>query len=135
MAGYSQQEHILRIDTILNDESSEKEFEGDPLLLAKLDGVEGISRLFGYDVVMLRDAGGAQGATVNGEKRPPIDATKLINTHVVIGARPDKDKDFLRRAGMFETFEDILGIDITHALPERIGNIRDFHIYRARVVP
>src|ERR1700720_595107 len=88
MAGYSQQEHILRIDTILNDESSEKEFEGDPLLLAKLDGVEGISRLFGYDVVMLRDAGGAQGATVNGEKRPPIDATKLINTHVVIGARP-----------------------------------------------
>jgi uncharacterized protein involved in type VI secretion and phage assembly len=130
MAGYSQQEHILRIDTILNDDASEQQLEGDPLLLAKLDGVEGISRLFGYDVVMLRDAGGAQG-----ENRPPIDATKLIDTHVVIGARPNKDKNFIKRAGMFETFEDILGIDITHALPARIGNIRDFHIYRARVVP
>ncbi|MGH7064058.1 MAG: contractile injection system protein, VgrG/Pvc8 family, partial [Stellaceae bacterium] len=130
MAGYSQQDHILRIDTILNDDASENALEGDPLLLAKIDGVEGISRLFGYDVVMLRDAGGAEGAT-----RPPIDPTKLIDTHVTIGARPDKDEDFIKRAGMFETFEDILGIDITHALPAQLGNIRDFHIYRARIVP
>lgn len=130
MAGYSQQDHILRIDTILNEDASENALEGDPLLLAKIDGVEGISRLFGYDVVMLRDAGGAEGAT-----RPPIDPIKLIDTHVTIGARPDKDEDFIKRAGMFETFEDILGIDITHALPAQLGNIRDFHIYRARIVP
>jgi uncharacterized protein involved in type VI secretion and phage assembly len=135
MAGYSQQEHTLRVNTILDEDPSEKGFDGDPLLLVKIAGVEGISRLFGYDLVMLRDAGGAQGATSNGEKRPPIDATKLIDTHVVIGARPDKDKNFLKRAGMFEAFEDILGIDIAHALPGKIGNVRDFHIYRARVVP
>jgi uncharacterized protein involved in type VI secretion and phage assembly len=130
MAGYSQEEHILRIDTILNDDPAEATSDGDPLLLVKLDGVEGISRLSGYDVVMLRDAGGAQG-----DKRPPIDPAKLIDTHVEVGARPDKDKNFFKRSGMFETFEDILGIDIAHALPGWIGNVRDFHIYRARVVP
>ena len=135
MAGYSQAEHLLRIDTILNDDPAENNFDGDPLLLAKLDGVEGISRLFGYDVVMLRDVGGAQGATVNDGNRPPIDPTKLIDTHVEIGARPYKNKNFFKRAGMFETVEDILGIDIMHALPGWISNVRNFHIYRARVVP
>jgi len=135
MAGYSQEGHILRIDTILDDDPAENDFDGDPLLLVKLDGVEGISRLFGYDVVMLRDVGGAQGATLKGGKRPPIDPTKLIDTHAEIGARSDKDKKVFKRAGMFETFEDILGVDITHALPGWMGNARDFHIYRARIVP
>ncbi len=138
MAGYSQQEHLLRIDTILNSDPAESKFQGDPLLLVKLDGVEGISRLFAYDVIMLRDAGGAQGETVNGQKRPPIDTTKLIGTHAEIGARPSNSADqkedeiFFKRVGMFETFEDILGLDITHFL--KIHE-RDFHIYRARVVP
>ena len=79
MAGYSQHEHILRVDTILDEDPSEKGFGGDPLLLVKIDGVEGISRLFGYDLVVLRDAGGAQGATSNGEKRPPIQV--IATTH------------------------------------------------------
>ena len=133
MAGYSQQERLLRIDTILNGDPGESGFQGDPLLLVKLDGVEGISKLFAYDVVMLRDAGGIQG-----EKRPPLDTTKLIGTHAELGARPSKgggqgeDETFFKRVGMFETFEDILGLDITHFLKT---HARDFHIYRARVVP
>jgi uncharacterized protein involved in type VI secretion and phage assembly len=125
MAGYSQEEHHLRIDTILDGDAS----EGDPLLLAMLDGVEGISRLFAYDVVLLRDTGGGA------EKRPPIDPTKLIDTYVEIGARPDRDRPFFKRAGMFETFEDILGSDITPALAGESGYLRYFHLYRARVVP
>jgi hypothetical protein len=69
---------------------------------------------------------------------PPIDTIKLIGTHAEIGARPSNAKDgkedeiFFRRVGMFETFEDLLGLDITHFL--KIHE-RDFHIYRARVVP
>jgi uncharacterized protein involved in type VI secretion and phage assembly len=138
MAGYSQQARLLRIDTILNGDPAERKFEGDPLLLVKLDGVEGISRLFAYDLVMLRDAGGQQGESVNGEKRPPIDTTRLIGTPATIGARPSNsenqkdDEIFFLRVGMFETFEDILGLDITHFLGI---HARDFHVYRARVVP
>ena len=133
MAGFSQNDHLLRIDTILNDDAAEKGFEGDPLLLVRVDGVEGISRLFAYDVVMLRDAGGR-----GGENRPPIDTTRLIGTHAEVGIRPSNDKDqeedtiFFKRVGYFEAFEDILDIDITHFLAI---HERDFHIYRARVVP
>jgi uncharacterized protein involved in type VI secretion and phage assembly len=148
MAGYSQSEHLLRIDTVLNDHSlfpEEAKFAGDPLLLTKLDGIEGISRLFAYDVIMLRDAGGREGEEVNGQKRPPIDTTKLIGTHAAIGARfstsdnQTDDEIFFKRIGMFETFEDLLSVDITRIktfipfVPDI--NERDFHIYRARVVP
>ena len=145
MAGYSQEKRLLRIDTILNNDAAERRFQGDPLLLAKLDGVEGVSRLFAYDVIMLRDAGGREGEEVGGQKRPPIDATKLIGTHAEIGARPSNkenqtdDEIFFKRVGMFETFEDLLAIDITKIRvflpPVPAINERDFHIYRARVVP
>jgi uncharacterized protein involved in type VI secretion and phage assembly len=148
MAGYSQSEHLLRIDTVLNNHAlfpQEAKFTGDPLLLTKLDGVEGISQLFAYDVIMLRDAGGREGEEANGQKRPPVDTTKLIGTHAEIGARPSNstnqtdDEIFFKRVGMFETFEDLLAIDITKIktfipfVPDI--NERDFHIYRARVVP
>jgi uncharacterized protein involved in type VI secretion and phage assembly len=141
MAGYLQKDHLLRIDTILSNPKlfpQEAQFQGDPLLLAKLDGVEGISRLFAYDIIMLRDVGGDNGETVNGQTRPPIDTTKLIGTHAEIGARPSDsttqtdDTIVFKRVGMFETFEDLLDIDITHFLGKAK---RDFHIYRARVVP
>ena len=46
MAGFSQEEHILRIDTILNGDAAERKFQGDPLLLVRLDGVEAVSRLY-----------------------------------------------------------------------------------------
>jgi uncharacterized protein involved in type VI secretion and phage assembly len=132
---YFQKDHMLRIDTILKNEPG---FEGDPLLLVKLDGVEAISRLYAYDVIMLRDAGGQEGEKVNGQKRPPLDTTKLIGTHAVISARPSKEEKqsddtiFFKRYGMFETFEDLLALDITHLFKL---HMRDFHIYRARVVP
>jgi uncharacterized protein involved in type VI secretion and phage assembly len=141
MAGYSQDDHLLRIDTVLSNPKlfpQEAQFQGDPLLLAKLDGVEGISRLFAYDIIMLRDAGGGDGEIVNGVTRPPIDTKKLIGTHAEISARPSNSKTqtddtiFFKRVGMFETFEDLLDIDITHLLGKAK---RDFHIYRARVVP
>src|SRR5579863_681163 len=136
MAGYFQKDRLLRIDTILNNDKDETKFPGDPLLLAKIDGVEGVSRLFAYDLIILRDTGGFQG-----QKRPPLDTTKLIGTHAEIGARPSPDpgeKDnqgqdiFYTRVGVFEAFEDLLGIDVTHLLKT---HARDFHIYRARVVP
>ncbi len=128
----------LKIDTILNSDPDEKDFAGDPLLLVKMEGTEGISRLFGYNVIMLRDAGGAEGErNAKGEKRPPIDPKKLIGTHVSLGARQDVDEElFLTRVGMFETFRNVLSVDVTHFAVFKIGvNIRDFHIYRARVVP
>jgi uncharacterized protein involved in type VI secretion and phage assembly len=125
MAGYQQEPHLLRIDTVLTNPTQDAT-GGDPLLLVKLDGVEGISRLFAYDVVMLRDAGG-----MGGQALPPLDATTLIGTHVTVSGRPNINDIWGKRVGMFETFEDILGIDITHFG----GNARDFHIYRARIVP
>jgi uncharacterized protein involved in type VI secretion and phage assembly len=147
MADYFQKDHLLRIDTILNDDKEEQKYKSDPLLLVKLDGVESISRLYSYDIIMLRDAGGKEGEVVNGQKRPPIDTTKLIGTHAVIGARPSDDTTqtddtiWFKRVGMFETFEDLLGLDIT-AVKTFIPinaiskiNVRDFHIYKARVVP
>lgn len=133
MAGYSQATRLLRIDTILNSDAAERQFSGDPLLLVKIDGVEGISRLYAYDIIMLRDSGGNEGATVNGNPRPPLDVTKLIGTHAELGGRPSTDLNFFKRVGMFESFEDVLKLDITHFTP--LIHARDFHIYKARVVP
>lgn len=141
MTEFLQKEHLLQIDTILSNDKGEQQYKSDPLLLVKVDGVEGISKLYAYDLIMLRDAGGAQGEVVNGKKRPPIDTTKLIGTHAEIGMRPSVDTGdgdnqgrdiFFKRVGMFETFEDLLGLDITHFVKI---HMRDFHIYRARVVP
>lgn len=132
---FIQKKHLLQIDTILNDDAGEKKFESDPLLLVKLDGVEAISRLYAYDLIMLRDAG-----KENGQNRQPIDTTKLIGTHAVIGSRPSKEETQtddtipFKRSGMFETFEDLLNIDITKVIISQIAE-RDFHIYRGRVVP
>jgi len=140
MVDYLQKEHLLRVDTILNDDEDEKKYKSDPLLLVRLDGVEGISRLYAYDLIMLRDAGGAQG-----QKRPLLNIKKLtgmIGTHAEISLRPsvksgekidDQGQDvWYKRVGMFETFEDLLALDITHFVKV---HMRDFHIYRARVVP
>ncbi len=136
MAGYHQKERLLRIDTILDSDAAEKNLEGDPLLLVKLDGIEAVSQLYAYDVIMLRDAGGREG-----HARPPLDTTRLIGTHAEIGARPANSSDdgdnqgqdiFYKRVGMFESFEDLLDIDLTKIF---VIHERDFHLYRARVVP
>jgi len=137
MAGYLQSERLLRIDTVLNNRAlfpEEAKFTGDPLLLTKLDGVEGISRLFAYDVIMLRDAGGSGGETVNGETRHPIDTTKLIGTHAEIGAWPSSSKQqeddtiFFTRLGMFETLEDLTAIDYSSIKRSLTFSERYFYI-------
>ncbi|HEV8678243.1 MAG TPA: contractile injection system protein, VgrG/Pvc8 family, partial [Stellaceae bacterium] len=132
MAGYSQANRLLRIDTILSSDAAENQFTGDPLLLVKIDGIEGVSRLFAYDIIMLRDAGGSQGETVNGNPRPPLDVTKLIGTHAELGCRSSTDLNLFKRVGMFESFEDVSKLDITHLAGI---HARDFHVYKARVVP
>jgi uncharacterized protein involved in type VI secretion and phage assembly len=145
-ARYTQQDHLLRIDTILSNDSAEHQFEGDPLLLAKLNGVEGISRLFAYDVIMLRFADGRGGKSVKAARRPPIDTRKLIGTRAAIGARPGAPRDEVRRppgeheydtiftrVGMFETFEEILETDVLKRL--RLIRTREYYVYGARVVP
>jgi uncharacterized protein involved in type VI secretion and phage assembly len=148
-ARYSQQDHLLRIDTILSNDPAEQQFEGDPLLLAKLDGDEGISRLFAYDVIMLRFAEGKGGKSVKAAKRPPIDTRKLIGTRVAIGARPGAPLDEVRppgegrkeheydtiftRVGMFETFEEILETDVLKRA--RLIRTREYYVYGARLVP
>jgi uncharacterized protein involved in type VI secretion and phage assembly len=147
-ARYSQQDHLLRVDTVLSNDPAERKFEGDPLLLAKLDGVEGISRLFAYDLIMLRFAEG-RGRSVQAARRPPIDTRKLIGTRVAIGARPGAPLDEVRppgegrkeheydtiftRVGMFETFEEILETDVLKRL--RRIRTREYFVYGARVVP
>src|ERR1700719_2019570 len=97
-AGYKQAGRLLFIHTVLDTDPNEKAFKGrqlngDPLLLVKFDATEGISRMFSYDLVLLRDAGNEGGNPSGpGEDRPPLDPTRLIGTTAVIGAFSDKDK-------------------------------------------
>ena len=89
---------------------------------------------------MLRSAGGVQG-----QKRPPLtikQLTDMIGTQAKISLRPsvkpgskmdEQGQDvWYTRVGMFETFEDMLALDVTHLVKV---HMRDFHMYRARVVP
>ena len=121
--GYRQTDKLLRISTFLDNE--EKKIDGDPLLLGTLDGTEGISRLYSYDVTILRDAD---------SERPPLDLTRLINAEVYLGARQSNDKHvpFLYRVGVFESLQESTDIDKTKIWPI---TVRQFHIFRGRVVP
>ena len=123
MAEYFQDDKLLMIRTILDDDPVEQRRDGDPLLLLKLDGTEGISRLSSYDVAMLRDA-----------DRPSLDVTRLIGTHVFFSARPDNNFAFDNhlRSGMFESVEEVSGVDTTKFGAEEV---RKFRMYRARILP
>jgi uncharacterized protein involved in type VI secretion and phage assembly len=125
--GYSQSNKLLQIQTILDSDPAEKKISGDPLLLTQVDGTEGMSKLFSYDVVMLREAGG-----IEGNKRPTLDPHKLIGTQVKFGVRQGTSDSFQYRVGMFESFEEVVGVDITHLAG---FHVRDFLTYRARIVP
>jgi hypothetical protein len=78
-------DHLLWIDPVLNDEVDEQKF---PPFVVKPDGVEGVSLLYPCNVTMLRNAGDIEGERENGQKRPPLDVTKLIGAHAENGARP-----------------------------------------------
>ena len=112
----TQQNKLLRIDTVLS--AKEKGTAGDPLLLVKIQGNEGISQPFSYDVTMFRDKG-----------KRDIDPDQLINTVARIGIKPASDQDevpaslYFPRKGVIEHFE------------RASGNVRGFRVYNARIVP
>ena len=108
-------ETTLTISTILG----RQELTGDrgPFLLASVQGIEGISMPFSYDLTLYRD--------MNSED---IDPSTLINTGAKIGIRRG-DKKFVTRCGVFAMFEKI-------GTTEKSNNAQtDFSVYRAQLVP
>jgi uncharacterized protein involved in type VI secretion and phage assembly len=139
-AGYTQDANkIIKIKTILDDDSDEKDPSyppGDPVVLAKLDGTEGVSKLYSYDISLLRDA-----------RRPPLRLENLIDTKVLLGVRyqsddkdapaPPKDDPFIYRVGIFESMTEPMDINKvwlgSHGAKRNL--VRQFRVYRAHVVP
>src|SRR5262249_13844341 len=105
----------LTITTILG----RQELTGDrgPFLLASVQGIEGISIPFSYDLVLYR--------VVDAED---IDPSTLINTGAKIGIRRD-DQHYVTRCGVFESFEKLGTTDKSNTAQT------DFFVYRARLVP
>lgn len=122
MKGYTQKDKLLRISTFLDRE--EAKYAGDPLLLVKLDGTEGISRPFSYDIVLLRDA--------DPNERPELDLRRLINAEAYLGARSGTGEQFLYRVGIIESVQEVIDVDTVKIWP---FTVRKFYIYRGRVVP
>src|SRR4051812_15118096 len=105
----------LTISTILGHQ--EPTGDRGPFLLAAVQGIEGISIPFGYDLTLYR--------AMNAED---IDPSTLINTAAKIGIRRD-DKTYVTRCGVFEMFEKI-------GTTEKSSTAQtDFFVYRARLVP
>jgi uncharacterized protein involved in type VI secretion and phage assembly len=94
----------LRIETVLSNDATEKTFVGDPVLLTKLDGEEGFSIPYTYDILMYRSAAK--------NKRNPITADMLIGTKAQLHCRGDDENCeqmglTLTRMGIFITFEQL----------------------------
>jgi len=81
----------LTISTILGDQ----QVSGDqgPLLLSAVQGMEGISMPYAYDVTMFREI-----------KDGDIDPGQMIGTRATIGMRAKTDS-FTFRRGIFQTFD------------------------------
>ena len=81
----------LTISTILGDQ----QVSGDkgPLLLSAVQGMEGISMPYAYDVTMFREI-----------EDGDIDPAKMIGTRATIGMRAKTD-NFTFRRGIFQTFD------------------------------
>ncbi len=108
-------ETTLTITTILGQQQA----TGDrgPFLLAAVNGIEGISIPFSYDLTLFRRSG-----------EEDVDPSLLINTPAKFGIRRKKG-GFLTRCGVFETFEK------TGTNEQASKNQTDFLVYRARLVP
>ena len=111
----TQDDRLLRVDTVLSEK--EKGLPGDPLLLVKIQGNEGISTPYSYDVTMFRDA-----------RKRDIDPQTLINTPVRLGIKPTTPDEvppslYFPRKGVIERFERAAGV------------VRRFRVYNARIVP
>jgi uncharacterized protein involved in type VI secretion and phage assembly len=126
----------LKIDTVLGRQ--EDTDDKGPFLLSSVQGVEGVSTPYAYDVVLyrlLRDKDapvrvGPDGTVRLGPVRPDIDPTKLINTPVTIYMRGRSDT-YTARHGIFQTFEKD---SIDYQEPSK-GRKRDSRVYRGRIVP
>ena len=91
----NQQGRLLRIETVLD--AAEKGLLGDPLLLIKVEGEEGISTPYYFDLIMYRSAAK--------NKTNPIDPKMLINTAATIHIRGEpQDSPFTSRRGIFRNF-------------------------------
>jgi uncharacterized protein involved in type VI secretion and phage assembly len=98
----TQDSRLLRIETVRS--AAEKSIPGDPLLLIKFDGEEGISIPYQYDIVMYRSA--------DRNKTHPLEAKMLVGTVAKIHIRGEDEKCEtlplkLTREGVFLTFEQL----------------------------
>jgi uncharacterized protein involved in type VI secretion and phage assembly len=106
----------LTIDTI---KGLQEDFDDDtaPFLLAMVQGSEGISTPFVYDVTLYRP-----------ESLPEIQPSEMINTQASIGIRHDDNK-WIRRRGM------ISAMAKTGTTNVRYEAQNNFFVYTARIVP
>lgn len=108
---------VLTIDTVLG--KAERLNAQDPLLLTSLDGWEGVSAPFVYDLVLARDTG-------LGEEKVRID--KLLGSEARIGLLTGEDKQgkpkYVHRVGCFSHFEKI-------GVSKRQRRL----VYKARLIP
>jgi uncharacterized protein involved in type VI secretion and phage assembly len=106
----------LNIDTIYGLEEDFTEDDA-PFLLTLVQGVEGVSVPFSYDVTLFRSP-----------SLPDVDVSKLINTRVAIGIK-DKDNSWFRRRGVIASMAKTGTSNVRHTMQ---GN---FFVYTAHIVP
>ena len=119
-ATFKQDGKLLKIRTALD--ASEGTVDGDPLLLIKLDGREGISVPFTYDLVLYRSAA-----------KPDIQPKSLLNTEATIFVRSygeGESSEYVSRRGVIAAFEK-QDADQNVYIDEQDRFIR----YTARLVP
>jgi type VI secretion system secreted protein VgrG len=111
---------VLKIDTVLGPAT---QLNGeDPLLLTSVDGQEGISVPYTYDLVLMR-------RHVDDESDRKVDVTKLLGSSARIGLlSTDKDDEgkrkYVHRLGCFSQFEKV-------GLSKRLRLL----IFKARLIP
>jgi uncharacterized protein involved in type VI secretion and phage assembly len=109
----------LMISTMLGAQKQTN--DRGPLLLRSVQGQEGISTPFAYDLIMYRLAD---------PDTMDLDPSWLLNTRATFGMRGNTDQ-FSFRTGIFQSFEK----DSTNEGQFEQGLGTDFRVYRGRLVP
>jgi uncharacterized protein involved in type VI secretion and phage assembly len=104
----------LTITTVLGEQQG---LETGPFLLAAVQGIEGVSVPFSYDLTLYR-------SPLAGDVNP----ARIVNTAAKFGIAR-KDKTYITRAGVIDTFEK------TGTTERKFQAREDFLVYRARLVP
>ncbi|HTZ72193.1 MAG TPA: phage late control D family protein, partial [Acetobacteraceae bacterium] len=107
----------LKIVTALGQQ--QETHDKGPLLLAGVQGIEGISMPYSYDATLFQSL-----------HSPDIDPSKLINTPAVFGMRGNGD-DYTYRCGIIQTFEK----DSTNEQNWDDGWQTEFRAFKAHLVP